>query len=152
MTQNRPWRAAQLGLILPMLALSSGLWGQSETTSAITGQVMDQSGGAVAGATGQLIRSGAGSVWSNASQPLVDPLYIGSAGTGVLVVSNGATVVDGNAYIGNALGANGDAALVTGAGSRWSNGGSLYIGVSGSGNTLLITNGGTVIATNVLIC
>src|ERR1035437_2638484 len=34
-----------------MLAGSCARWGQSETTSAITGQVLDRSGGAVAGAT-----------------------------------------------------------------------------------------------------
>ena len=37
--------------LLAVLALSGALWGQSETTSAITGEVLDQSGGAVAGAT-----------------------------------------------------------------------------------------------------
>lgn len=37
--------------LLALLALTGALWGQSETTSAITGQVLDQSGGAVAGAT-----------------------------------------------------------------------------------------------------
>src|ERR1019366_1615644 len=42
---------AWLALVLAMLAGCGALWGQSETTSAITGQVLDQSGGAVAGAT-----------------------------------------------------------------------------------------------------
>ena len=37
--------------LLALLALTGALWGQSETTSAITGQVVDQSGGAVGGAT-----------------------------------------------------------------------------------------------------
>jgi hypothetical protein len=37
--------------LLALLALTGALWGQSETTSAITGQVLDQSGGAVGGAT-----------------------------------------------------------------------------------------------------
>src|ERR1035437_5984570 len=49
-TNARGW-AARLVPILAMLAGSGALWGQSETTSAITGQVLDQSGGAVAGAT-----------------------------------------------------------------------------------------------------
>src|ERR1035437_6305627 len=49
-TNTRGW-AARLVPILAMLAGSCALWGQSETTSAITGQVLDQSGGAVAGAT-----------------------------------------------------------------------------------------------------
>jgi hypothetical protein len=54
----RAW-AARLALILPMLA-GSALWGQGETTSAITGQVLDQSGGAVAGATVTVTQGEAG--------------------------------------------------------------------------------------------
>ena len=56
-------------------------------------------------------------------------------------------VNDTTAYIGSNSTANSNAALVSGPGSVWSNSGDLYVGYSGSGNTLTSANGGVVTAT-----
>ena len=74
--------------------------------------------------------------------------YVGYYGSGSLSITNGGAVSNtwGNSYIGYSTGSSG-AVNVDGTGSRWTNGGSLYIGgdnnydVAGS---LSITNGGAV--------
>jgi T5SS/PEP-CTERM-associated repeat protein len=75
-------------------------------------------------------------------------MQIGDNGAGnSLVISNGAKAFDDYAYVGNGLGYSNNA-IVTGIGSVWSNRFVLAVGVSGSGNSLTIKDGGTVIATN----
>ena len=49
-----------------------------------------------------------------------------------------------NGWIGYLCGANNNTVTVTGSESRWDNEGDLYVGNSGAGNGLIITNGGTV--------
>jgi hypothetical protein len=76
-------------------------------------------------------------------------LDVGSSGSGnSMVISNGAMVSAGVTALGSAIGRFGyssnNSVLVTGEGSRWSNATSLYVGNSGSGNSLSISNGGTV--------
>jgi T5SS/PEP-CTERM-associated repeat protein len=86
-----------------------------------------------------------GSAWNN------DTLFVGYSGSNnTLTVTNSGTEYDANAYIGYTNGANNNAILVTGTGSTWYNSGgdtiydAIYLGYSGSGNTLTVTNGGTV--------
>ena len=72
-------------------------------------------------------------------------LYVGSNGAfNLLVVSNGARVVNHLATVGAGLFSSNNVALITGAGSLWSNRNALIVGNSGSGNRLVISNGATV--------
>jgi T5SS/PEP-CTERM-associated repeat protein len=87
--------------------------------------------------------TGAGSLWTNSGD-----LYVGRAGSGnSLVISDGGSVVNSNGYIGYTNTASNNSVLVTGAGSTCS-GEWLLVGVYGSGNSLVISNGGSV--TNVI--
>jgi len=72
-------------------------------------------------------------------------LFVGSNGSmNRLVVSNGAFVDNGVGNIGNRVESSNNFALVTGAGSRWSNRLDLRVGTGGSGNQLIVSNGGWV--------
>ena len=62
----------------------------------------------------------------------------------VLIVTNSGSLVDTSGYVGNLAADSNNAAVVTGAGSAWTNSGSLYVGNYGSGNQLTIANGGNV--------
>jgi T5SS/PEP-CTERM-associated repeat protein/autotransporter-associated beta strand protein len=71
---------------------------------------------------------------------------VGDAGKGnSMVISNGGTVSDVNGYIGSASTSLSNSVLVTGAGSIWSNSGTLTVGNAGGG-TLTIANQGNVVA------
>jgi T5SS/PEP-CTERM-associated repeat protein len=71
-------------------------------------------------------------------------LYVGSNGAlNRLVLSNGATVsASGDSYIGYNPGSTGNLAVVTGAGSVWSNANSLYVGAAGPANRMVLSSGG----------
>ena len=72
--------------------------------------------------------------------------FVGFSGSGnQLVVSNGGTVRYFTGGIGYNSTANNNTATVTGAGSFWANDSFFYVGRSGSGNQLVVSNGGTVI-------
>ncbi len=85
--------------------------------------------------------TGVGSIWTNRGE-----LHMGFAGDGnQLVISNGGAVFGlDNRYIGYDLGAASNSVIVTDAGSRWLGNDSLYLGVDGVFNTLLVRNGGQV--------
>jgi T5SS/PEP-CTERM-associated repeat protein len=97
-----------------------------------------------------LLVSGAGSVWSNLSS-----LSVGSQGAGNrMVISGGAQVFNGDAYLsgdGYYSQSRSNSVLVTGYGSAWSNRGTLYVGNHGTGSSLVISNGGRVIANSATI-
>ena len=85
--------------------------------------------------------TGVGSFWTSS-----DSLRFGYQGGGnTLVVSNGGVVANSEGFIGaTSLSANNEA-LVTGAGSLWTNTYGFYVGNGGSsGNRLVISNGGAV--------
>ena len=91
--------------------------------------------------------AGAGSRWS-----VNDYLYVGSGGNAnQLVVSNGAGVDSLIGYVGSASSASNNLATVTGANSVWSNRSEFYVGSSGSGNRLVVSEGGAVINSNAYI-
>ena len=69
-------------------------------------------------------------------------LIVGSNGTGMLVIQNGGTLTDIGGFVGNLPGSQGTV-TVSGAGSTWTNIGTLVVGGLGTG-TLTIQNGGTV--------
>src|SRR5262249_23465403 len=64
---------------------------------------------------------------------------------GVMVISNGGTLADNIGVIGLLPGSRGNLAVITGPGSSWSNTVDLYIGYEGTGNALIVSNGGMVI-------
>jgi len=83
---------------------------------------------------------------SGGSTNLGGALTIGSTGTNnTLLISNGSSVTNTLGKIGDGVGASNNYATVTGSGSSWFNnnvgGYSLYVGKSGSFNTLVISNG-----------
>ncbi len=69
-------------------------------------------------------------------------LTVGQSATGMLTIQAGGTLADSFATVGNHTGAQGTV-TVTGAGSSWSNAGSVVVGGLGTG-TLTIQDGGTV--------
>lgn len=111
------------------------------------------SGSAIGGVIGydtnsfgnSVLVTGSGSTWSNSGN-----LTVGYDGSGnSLVISNGGNLTNGQHSYGGVIGLNSGATnnsvLVTGNGSAWHNGGDLFVGESGAANSLVITNGGTLI-------
>ena len=87
--------------------------------------------------------TGTNSLWTNASRLTVGNEE-GSSGNS-LVISNGGTVVVGSSsVIGVNLNSSNNSVLVTGTNSLWTNSGNFVVGGTGSGNRLVISNGGTV--------
>ncbi|MGA2139353.1 MAG: M36 family metallopeptidase [Verrucomicrobiia bacterium] len=120
-------------------------------------------GGAVISGTGYLsyqnvgsnnmnvaVVTGPGSLWNSAT------LYVGWNGCGdQLVISGGGAVVSSVGYVGysDTLVCSNNIATVCDPGSVWSNS-SLYVGYSNircPGNQLVVTNGGTVFASNLVV-
>src|ERR1017187_1801751 len=85
------------------------------------------------------IISGVASSWSG------DYLVGNDSQFDLLTIENGGELSNGTGFIGYTTNAEYNAALVTGNNSFWSNSVDLYIGVSGSDNSLTISNGGVVI-------
>jgi T5SS/PEP-CTERM-associated repeat protein len=96
-------------------------------------------GYATGGSNNAAIVNGTGSTWKNATN-----LYVGFLGTGnELILTNGGRVFDQAGTMGFSN-ANGNAALVTGSGSMWSNAVFLYVGYNGADNEVVVSNGGTL--------
>ena len=88
-----------------------------------------------------LIVTGAGSTCANNSD-----FYVGCFGAGnSLMISNGGWVSDDFGLIGYDTNSSNNQALVTGAGSAWSNTTVVFVGDFGSGNSLVIRDGGQVV-------
>ena len=68
-----------------------------------------------------------------------------------LIITNGAAVSNRIGYIGYGPSDNSNSVLVSGAGSLWNNSSNVWIGYSGSVNTLTIRNGGRVNAKNLYL-
>ncbi|MBR0844244.1 autotransporter domain-containing protein [Bradyrhizobium liaoningense] len=121
-----------------------------------TGTLTVQNGGTVSnladayigmnsGATGTVTVDGAGSSWTDGAN-----LFVGQSGTGTLTISNGGTVSNGaDGHIGANSGATGTV-TVAGAGSSWTDAGTLSVGEAGTG-TLTIASGGKVSNTSAVI-
>ena len=91
--------------------------------------------------------TGSSSSWSNSLD-----LYVGFAGNNnSLTISNSAVVHDANGFIGNYYLSSNNVVQVTGTNSLWSNVGNLYVGNSGSSNSLVISNAGRVNDSNAYI-
>jgi len=117
-----------------------GDFGTGEMTISNGSSVASSTGHIGNGSTGQgtVTVTGAYSTWTN-----TNALYVGIYyGTGELTISNGGSVSNNVAYIGENDGANG-VATVTGNGSMWTSSNFVVIGSSGTGE-LTISNGGSV--------
>ena len=91
--------------------------------------------------------SGANSLWNNTSDA-----YVGTWGSANrLVVTNAGQTIDVNGSVGYYAGADGNTGLVTGAGSQWNNSGDFTVGNFGSGNQLMVEQGGRVTNVNGFI-
>ena len=92
-----------------------------------------------ASSNNSVLVTGSNSLWSNSGT-----LFVGSGGSGnSLVISNGGRVVDNYGAIGDTTSSN-NSVLVTGSNSLWSNSVKFYVGYRGSSNSLVISEGGTV--------
>ncbi len=96
--------------------------------------------GSISGVNSQAIVSEAGSVWNNNGDLTVGRL---SRSGNRLVIASGGLVENDSGILGSDESSN-NVAVVTGMGSFWNNGFDLYVGDAGSGNRLVITNGGLV--------
>jgi outer membrane autotransporter protein len=91
--------------------------------------------GSTAGSAGTFsVGAGGGATTQN--------LIVGQSGVGTLAVQNGGTLTDLAGFVGNLPGSQG-MATVSGAGSTWTNTGTIQVGGLGTG-TLTIQDGGTV--------
>ncbi len=93
--------------------------------------------------------SGTGSIWSMTSD-----LFVGYSDWSIsnqLNIVNGGRVINSNGIIANNIYSSSNTVLVSGAGSLWSNSGTVYVGYNGYSNNLVIANGGTVAASNVIV-
>lgn len=98
--------------------------------------------GKSAGVLGTVNITGTGSIWNNTSDDDMAPLAIGGFGTGTLNITSGGQVNDFAAFIAKEAGSTGSVS-VDGAGSTWTNRGTLLVGDGGLGS-LTISNGGHV--------
>ena len=84
--------------------------------------------------------NGAGSLWTNGNR-----LTVGNDGSSnSLVISNGGTVASREVSIGLIAGSSNNSVLVTGTNSTLSSPEDFFVGYQGSGNSLVISNGGTL--------
>lgn len=99
------------------------------------------------GSTGKATIDGAGSSWTHEG---VLTIGGGTGGYGSLTISNGGVVTSGGGTVADGFGSSSTATssvVVSGAGSRWGNSGSLSIG-AGRAGSLTVSNGGSVTSTN----
>ena len=103
-------------------------------------------GNSIASSNNSVLVTGSGSAWSNSWDNEVGA----SSANNSMVISNGGTVfAGGGAYIGSSSWASNNTVLVTGSDSSWQiantgNAGGFYVGLYGSSNSLVISNGGSV--------
>jgi T5SS/PEP-CTERM-associated repeat protein len=127
------------------------LGGGNELTIANGGQMINGDGYlgyASVSSNNNVEVTGSNSVWSNSRF-----LRIGYSGAGNrLVISNGGSViVNRDASVGYNTGSSNNNVLVTGYGSVWKTATNLYVGYSGSANSLTISDGGKLVTTTATV-
>jgi outer membrane autotransporter protein len=127
--------------------LRVGVAGSGALTIQDGGSVVSRSGtiGGALGSDGSVKVSGQGSSWTNRDPQdanKLGSLFIGSAGTGTLLIEDGGRVSNDRSFVGNATQGSG-AVTVTGQGSLWHNASHLFVGVKGKAS-LDIRDGGKV--------
>jgi T5SS/PEP-CTERM-associated repeat protein len=84
---------------------------------------------------------------SGVSSNWIPDYYVGNTNFGdALVIQSSGVLSNGLGFLGYNVSSSNNSALVTGAGSVWSNRWGLYIGYSGAGNSLVISEDGEVIS------
>jgi fibronectin-binding autotransporter adhesin len=104
------------------------------------GNVFDSTG-SVGASNNSVVVTDLGSVWRNGGT-----LSIGGGVGNTMLVNNGGAVYNVTGIIGSSTSSSNNSVVVRGSGSVWSNDW-LYVGNPGSGNSLVISNGGGVIST-----
>jgi T5SS/PEP-CTERM-associated repeat protein len=118
------------------------------------GQVASTFGGVgvyVGANNNQVTVTDAGSLWTNSGELCI---ACWGSSNNLLLITNGGQVVSTNGFIGSAnypYRSDNNQVVVTGPNSLWTNSGTLYIGLFGSSNNLLIANGGRVVNTSCYI-
>ncbi|MDK3160201.1 autotransporter domain-containing protein [Kamptonema cortianum] len=93
-----------------------------------------------AGSNNNVLVTGTDSQWTNRGD-----LRIGNTSVGnTMTISNGGRVDNGVGIISDNVSSSNNTVTVTGANSLWSNRNALFVGGSGAGNSLIISNGGRV--------
>ena len=127
------------------LVISSGgmvINGGQDSTGGVIGFITNSSNNSV-------VVTGSGSTWLSAGDVVIGYSGIGNR----LEVSNGGTVSNGvvnyagglsGGIIGFNEGSTDNSVLVTGTGSRWISSGDLFVGFNGAGNSMVISNGGSI--------
>ncbi|MFZ2643261.1 MAG: PEP-CTERM sorting domain-containing protein [Verrucomicrobiia bacterium] len=117
----------------------------NKLTIANSGQVMSiygDIGNESSASNNRVVVRDAGSVWSSS-----DHVAVGYRGSfNLLIITNGGTVLTSNGIIGSTASASNNSALVSGIGSSWSSTNSLFVGDSGPGSQLTVSDNGTVAA------
>lgn len=117
-------RAVWVGVMAATVLALSGAWAEDYQTNIVDG------------------------VYSNANGSYV----VGDSGSyNLLIVSNAGMLSNTFCYIGNQAGAHDNVALVTNAGSLWTNNGFLYVGNTGSWNQLSVRGGARVANTDGVV-
>jgi T5SS/PEP-CTERM-associated repeat protein/autotransporter-associated beta strand protein len=133
--------AGTLNLSVPNAATYTG-------GTTVNGGRLSLNAGATLPDAGPVTVTGAGSVLVQ----VFNDFNVGASASGrQLVVSNGGTVGTFIGVIGRNSTASNNEATVTGSNSLWTNSTSIYVGYDGSGNSLVISNGGTAIGYTVFI-
>ncbi len=116
------------------------------------GAIIGNNGGApVPSVSGNLVVvTDPGSSWTIQGVLSLGDGSVGSWGNS-LTVSNGGLVSCSVGEIGNSNGGSNNTVLVTGSNSIWSISNDLYVGNAGGANRLIITNGGSVVASNAFV-
>jgi T5SS/PEP-CTERM-associated repeat protein len=135
-------------------ALTIGNFGAANSLVISNGGMVVDTSATVANSSGSsnnsILVTDPGSVWSNSSSLIIG---LQSAGHS-LVISNGGQVVNGNSGLGTGFGVGGSRSitvLVTGANSLWRNDGTLNISGKGTGNKLIVADGGQVLSTYAIV-
>jgi T5SS/PEP-CTERM-associated repeat protein len=95
----------------------------------------------------QLVSDGETNFFSGTTNMAAASLSAPYGDNTLLVITNGGIVTNTTGTIGFNAGADDNAVVVTGLGSRWFNSGSLTIGSNGARSRLLISDGGQVFNT-----
>jgi T5SS/PEP-CTERM-associated repeat protein/autotransporter-associated beta strand protein len=103
------------------------------------------SNGAVPTAVDSAIIDNGGQANLTAASAKVATTWVGYFdGGGTLLISNAGTLTNSVGYIGYV--SSGNKAVVTGAGSLWTNSKAFFVGNQGNGNSLVVSNGGALIS------
>jgi fibronectin-binding autotransporter adhesin len=120
------------------LVISNG----GRVVSGPAGQGNDFVGSDTSSSNNSVVVTGAGSSWNETINYLV---FGYNGGGNTLLINHGGQIVASRTIVGDEPGSTNNSILVTDSGSVWSNSGTLTVGYSSAGNSLVISNGGQVV-------